>query len=144
MTDTALPELTLTGAEVAQVAAALELAIRAHRRDGHAAGGELRQLAAKLAVAVPLMAVRLPELMTVAGPQAAATVRALASGTTASSPAPSPARLSSSEAARVASTSGQAIRAAAASGRLVAHKNQVTGQWSIDPQNLEKWMVSRA
>ena len=75
------PELVLRGPEVAQVAAALELALRTRRRNGHAPGGELRQVAAKVALAVPLVAACLPALLDAAGPEAAAIVRAQVNGT---------------------------------------------------------------
>ncbi len=104
----------------------------------------MRADAARVALTVPLVAVCMPALLDAAGPQTAAAVRALANGTAASSAAVRPARLASSEAARVASTSGQAIRAACASGRLTATKSRTTGQWLIDPGDLQKWMESRA
>ncbi|SRR5712691_6365202 len=137
------PELVLFGHDVVQVASAIELALRVHRRNGHAPDDRLRGLAAKVATAAPLVAVCLPALLDVAGPQAAAAVRAEASGTAASATASRSVSLASSEAARLAGVSGQAIRAACISGRLVARKSQITGEWQIDPADLAGWMEAR-
>ena len=137
------PELVLRGPEVAQVAAALELALRTRRRNGHAPGGELRQLAAQVAVAVPLVAACLPALMAAAGPEAAAIVRAKVNGTAGSAAGMRPAPLASSDAARLAGVSGRAVRAACASGRLAATKSRITGKWLIDPGDLRKWTETR-
>ncbi len=143
MTDTALPEVTLSGAEVGQVAAALELTLSALRRNGRTPSAELSQVAVKVTLAIPLYAACLPALLDAAGPQASAAVRAKVSGMTASRAPVRPVFLGSSEAARVASTSGQAIRAAAAAGRLAATKDRTSGQWLIEPGDLQKWMESR-
>jgi hypothetical protein len=138
-----VPELRLSGAEVRAVAAALEVALSASRRNGRAPSAELRQAAAKAAAAVPLVALYLPALLDAAGPQAAATVRAQASRTAASPASVRPPRMGTSEAARIAGTSGQAVRAACASGRLAATKSSLTGQWEIQAGELRKWMDSR-
>ncbi len=138
-----VPQVVLEGAEIAQVAFALEVALSGLRRNGRTPSAELRQVAAKIGAVVPLVAVCAPALLDAMGPQAAATVRAQASSTPASSAVVRPPRLTSSEAARVASTSGQAIRAAAAAGRLPATKDRITGQWLIDPGDLAGWMESR-
>jgi len=138
------PELVLCGPEAAQVAAALELALRTRRRNGHAPGEELRQVAAKVAQAVPLVAACLPALLDAAGPEVAAMVRAQARGSAGSVARPRPAPLGSWEASRLAGTSARAVRSAAQGGRLVARKNQVTGEWLISPADLAEWMEQRS
>ena len=140
MTD---PELLLRGPDVGQVAAALELALRTYRRNGHPPGNQLREVAAKVAQAPPV-ATCLPALLDAAGPEAAAAVRAKVNGTAGSATGMRPAPLASSQAAQVADVSDRAVRAACASGRLAATKNRITGGWLIDPRDLRKWMESRA
>ncbi len=138
-----VPELLLRGPDVGQVAAALELTLRFHRRNGHAPGGELHQVAAKVAHAVPLVAACLPALLDAAGPEAAATVRAKVNGTAGSATDMRPAPLASSDAARLAGISGRAVRAACASGRLTAAKSRITGEWLIDSGDLREWTEAR-
>jgi len=141
--------LSSRSAEVA--ACALETALRAYRRDGRAPNEETRQLAVALATAVPLTAVRLPALLAAAGSQAAAAVKAEARRIAASRLDPDAAgsassltaALSASEAARLAGVSSQAIRAAAAAGRLVARKDRITGAWLIDVVALDEWIGAR-
>jgi hypothetical protein len=137
------PELLLRGPDVGQVAAALELALRTHRRNGHPPGNQLRDVAAKVAQAVPLVAACLPALLDAAGPEAAAAVRAKVNGTAGSAAGVRSAPLASSQAARIACVSDRAVRAACASGRLAATKSRITGEWLIDPGGLREWTESR-
>ncbi len=142
MTD---PELVLRGPEVRQVADALELMLRFHRRNGYTPpGGELRGVAVKIMQAIPLVAACLPALLDAAGPEAAAAARAEVIGTAGSAAGVRPAQLASSQAAQVADVSDRAVRAACASGRLAATKSRITGGWLIDPRDLHEWMERRA
>jgi hypothetical protein len=144
--------LLLSGRSAEVAACALETALRAYRRDGRAPNDETRQLAVALATAVPLMAVRLPLLLIAAGSQVAAAVKAEARRIAASGLDPDgagpaisfPAALSASEAARLAGVSSQAIRAAAAAGRLAASKDRITGAWVITASALDEWMGARS
>jgi hypothetical protein len=143
--------LLLSGRSAEVAACALETALRDYRRNGRAPNSETRQLAVALAAAVPLMAVRLPLLLAAAGPQAAAAVKAEARRIAASrvdpdgagSASSATAALSASEAARIVGLSSQAIRAAAAAGRLAARKDRITGAWLIDATALDEWMGAR-
>ena len=146
-----MPDLLgLTERQITYLACALNASLFAARRDEGAAGEELRQLAARIALAVPA-AVKLPSLLDTAGPQAAAAIRAQARRVAASAvdpdgagPASSvTAALSASEAARLAGLSSQAIRAAAAAGRLAARKDRITGAWAITASALDDWMEGR-
>ena len=139
-----VPEVLLSGPDVAQVAAALELALRARRRNGRAPDGELRQVAAKLAVAVPGVAVCLPALMDAAGPEVGAAVRAQVNGAAGNAACSRPAPLGCSEASRRAGVTDRAVRAAARSGRLAATKDRITGAWLIDPRDLQEWRTRAA
>ena len=147
-----MPDLAgLTERQMTYLALALDVSLFAARRDEGAAGEELRQLTARIALAVPAAAVKLPTLLDAAGPQAAAAVRAQARGRAASrldrdgaGPTSSvTAALSASEAARLAGVSSQAIRAAAAAGRLAARKNRITGAWAITASALDDWLEGR-
>jgi hypothetical protein len=138
------PELLLCGPDVRQVAAALELALRTHRRNGHPPGNQLREVAAKVALAVPLVAACLPALLDAVGSEVAAAVRAQATGTVGSKTRARPTPLTASGASRAAGVSARAVRAAAQAGRLVARKNQVTGEWLISPADLAEWMEQRS
>jgi hypothetical protein len=138
------PELVLRGPEVAQVAAALELALRTRRRNGHAPGGELRQLAAKVGQALPMVAACLPAILDAMGPEVAAMVNAQARGAAGSKTGARSAPLTCSEASGVVGVSARAVRSAAQAGRLVARKNEVTGEWLISPADLAGWMENRS
>jgi hypothetical protein len=138
-----IPELHLSGAEVRAVAEDLELSLRFGRLNGGSLRAEQRTLAAKIGAAVPLVAITLPGVLNAMGPQASAAVRAQVSAMTASRTGIRPAFLGSSEAARRASTSGQAIRGACAAGRLAATKDGVTGAWRITATDLVRWMGER-
>jgi hypothetical protein len=141
----------LTERQVTYVACALDASLFAARRDEGAPGLELRQLAAGIALAVPSAAVKLPSLLDTAGPQATAAVKAEARRTAArrldrdgaGSASSVTAALSASEAARLAGVSSQAIRAAAAAGRLAASKDRVTGAWAITASALDDWRDGR-
>ena len=61
------PELHLYGADVREVAEALELMLRFRRRNGYAPRGERSRVAAEIALAVPLVAACLPALLTPPG-----------------------------------------------------------------------------
>jgi hypothetical protein len=143
--------LRLTERQITYLGCALDASLFAARRDEGVAGEELRQLAARIALAVPAAAVKLPSLLDAAGPQVAAAVKAQARRTGASrldgdgaGPASSgTATLSTSEAARLACVSPQAIRAAAAAGRLVASKDRITGAWAIGVTALGDWSEGR-
>ena len=154
-----MPDLLgLTERQITYLACALDASLFTAQRNGGVPGGELRQLAALIALAVPSAVVKpsgvvkLPSLLDTAGPQAAVAVKGQARRMAASrldphgaGPASSvTATLSASEAACLAGVSRQAIRAAAApGGRLVASKSQVTGEWRIAPEALEEWMKGR-
>jgi len=150
-----VPDVQLTEREAALVAVALEPTLYATfgrgSRNGLLPTAELCQLAAKLAAAVPEVAVKLPSLLDIAGPQARAAVRAEARRVAASrldqdgagAAGSVTALLSASEAARLAGVSSQAIRAAAAAGRLAARKDRVTGVWLIDATALAVWEEAR-
>ena len=138
--------------DVAIVAAALDIALRVNARNGAPPSGRTRRIAAMLAAAVPSVAVKLPDLLDTAGPQARAAVKAQARREAASRVAPgaagsagsdTAALLSSGSAARIAGVTGQAIRAACASGRLVAVKSEITGAWQITPAAIDEWMGRR-
>ena len=130
-----MPGVLLSQRHAKRAAVALEMALNVYRRNGQAPDGDTREAAALLAAADPLTAVKLPLLLAAAGPQAAAAVKAEARRIAASGldpdaagPASSlTAGLSASEAARLAGVSSQAIRAAAAAGRLAASKDRITG-----------------
>ena len=73
-----MPDLLgLTERQITYLACALNASLYAAQRDGGAPGGELRQLAARVAVAVPSAVakpsgvVKLPSLLDTAGPQVA-------------------------------------------------------------------------
>ncbi len=138
------PELHLRGAEVRQVAIALEITLRAHRRNGRPPDGELRDVAVKVGAAVPLVAVWLPGVLNAMGAEAAAVVKSQAAGAAGKAKAVRAAPLGCSEASRRAGVSTRAVRAAAQVGRLAASKHKVTGKWVIDPDDLREWMDSRA
>ncbi len=114
------------------------------KRNGQGPDEGVRQAAAELATGVPYAAVKLPSLLGAAGPQVAAAVKAHVKGSAASQTASRPVFLRSSEAARAVGVSGQAIRAAIASGLLTATKSRITGEWQIDPGDLQKWEARRA
>jgi|HubBroStandDraft_3_1064219.scaffolds.fasta_scaffold115646_2 hypothetical protein len=148
-----MPDLAgLTERQITYLACALDASLFAARRDEGAASEELRQLTARIALAVPSAAVKLPSLLDAAGPQTAAAVKAEARRTAArrldpdgAGPASSvTAALSASEAARQAGVSSQAIRAAAAAGRLAARKNRITGAWAITASALDDWLEGRS
>jgi excisionase family DNA binding protein len=140
-------DLLLSSRNVELAACALDYLFR---RDGGAPNDETRQLAAALAIAVPQRAARLPGLLAAIGPQAAAAVKAQARRIAASrfddesagSASSVTVTLSVSEAARIAGVSRQAIRAAAAAGRLVATKD-LTGAWRITTTALHEWLEER-
>jgi len=146
-----MPDLAgLTERQITYLALALNTSLFAAQRHGSAPGEELRQLA-QIALAVPSAAAKLPSLLDAAGPQAAAAVKSEARRMTASrldpgagEPASSiTAALSAGEAARLAGVSSQAIRAAAASGRLAASKDRITGAWAITASALADWKDGR-
>jgi excisionase family DNA binding protein len=147
-------DLLLSSRNVELAARVLE---RVLRRDGGVPNDDMRQLAAALAIAVPLTAVRLPHLLLAIGPQATAAVKAEVrcmdilraaskfDGESTESASSFTVTLSVSEAARIAGVSRQAIRAAAAAGRLAATKDKDRiGAWRITVPALDKWMEARA
>lgn len=146
-----MPDVLLSERHAKRVAVFLEIALDVYRRNGQAPDEDTRAAAALLAVAVPEVAVRLPLLLAAAGPQAATVVKAEAMRLAASkvdvdgagSASSAVAALSASEAARIAGVSSQAIRAAAAAGRLAASKDRITGAWQITPSALDEWMGVR-
>jgi hypothetical protein len=138
-----VPGLHLDGPDVAQVAMALEMVLRNRRRSGYAPDAELRHLAAKVAVAAPLVVACLPALKDACGPEAAAYVKAQANRAAGSKTGPRPVPLGCSEASSAVGVSARAVRAAAQAGRLAAKKNRVTGEWLIDPADLAKWAEDR-
>lgn len=116
-----MPDLQLPEEDAGVVALALDVALRANARNGVRAGARTRRVAAILAAAVPEIAVRLPDLLDAAGPQAAATVKAEARRLAASKVAGragsnTAALLSSGSAARIADVTGQPIRQPAPPG----------------------------
>jgi hypothetical protein len=145
-------DVLLSERHAKRAAVALEMALTVYRRNGQAPDPDTRETAALLATAVPLLAARLPALLDAAGPQTAAAVKAEARRTAASgldqeragSASSLTAALSASEAARLAGVSSQAIRAAAATGRLAASKDRVTGAWLIATSALYEWMEGRS
>lgn len=142
-----MADLLLSSRNVELAACVLEKLLRC---DGGAPNDDIRQLAAALAIAVPLRAARLPELLAAIGPQAAAAVKAQARRMAASrfddasagSASSVTVTLSVSEAAQIAGVSRQAIRAAAAADRLVATKD-LTGAWRITTSALHEWLEER-
>jgi Helix-turn-helix domain len=126
-----------------RAAIALNAYLHVSRRNGQVPDEGVRQAAAELATAVPWAAVKLPSLLEAAGPQAAAAVKAHVGGSPASKTASRPVYLRTSEAADAAGVTGQAIRAACNSGRLVARKSTVIGEWQITPADLQEWMETR-
>jgi hypothetical protein len=137
-------KVLLSEISAARAAIALNDYLNVKRRNGQVPDEAVRQAAAELAVGVPWAAVKLPALLEAAGPQAAAAVKAHVSGSAASETASRPAFLQPSEAARAAGVSAQAIRAACASDRLTAKKSRITGEWLIDPDDLQEWEARRA
>jgi len=140
--------MLLSGRQPELVAWLIEYFFRtAGRRDG--AGAELRQLAEQAAITAPQAAARMPALMYVIGPQAAAEVKVQAARAAASADDPSrPGRppseaLPAAEAARIAGVSAQAIRAACASRQLAATKHKISGEWRITRPDLAEWMERR-
>jgi hypothetical protein len=147
-----MPDLVgLTERQITYLACALDAPLLVGQRNGRAPGEELRQLAALIALAVPSAAVKLPSLLDAAGPQAAAAVKSEARRMATSrldpgagEPASSiTATLSAGEAARLVGVSSQAIRAAAAVGRLAASKDRITGAWAITASALDDWREGR-
>ncbi len=139
-----VPQVLLAGAEVREVANDLELSLRTGRRNGCAPRAEQRTMAAKVGAAVPLVAITLPGVLNAMGPEAAAMVRAQASGAAGSAARPRPSPLTASEASRAAGVSARAVRAAAQAGRLRAVRHKHTNEWQITPDDLREWMASRA
>ena len=137
------PQVLLCGPEIAEVAASLELMLRDRRRNGRVAGAETRQLAAKVARAIPLYSVTFPALLDAAGPEASAAVRAQAAAAVGSAACPRPVLLGCSEASRAAGVSARAIRASAQAGRLRAVKHKHTNEWRISVDDLQAWMANR-
>jgi hypothetical protein len=120
-----MPDLQLPEEDAGVVALALDVALRANARNGVRAGAWTRRFAAMVAAAVPEIAVRLPDLLNAAGPQAAARVKAearrlaasrVASGVAGWAGSNTAALLSSGSAARIADVTGQAIRQPAPPG----------------------------
>jgi excisionase family DNA binding protein len=138
-----MPDLLLSGEQAETVALVLEYALRTARRNG-APAGRLRDLADVTAVAVPMLAARLPEVLRAAGPETAAAVKAQAARAAGNGQAPETAWLGASEAARVADVDARTVRAAAAAGRLAASKDRVTGEWRITAADLDRWMEARS
>jgi hypothetical protein len=138
------PELHLRGAEVRQVAIALEITLRTHRCNGRVPDGELRDLAVKVGAAVPLVAVCLPGVLDAMGAEAADIVKSQAADAAGKAKVARPGPLGCSEASRQAGVSARAVRAAAQVGRLAARKHKVTGAWVIETADLRKWMRNRA
>jgi Helix-turn-helix domain len=156
-TGTPVPDLIgLTGHQTILTACAMEAALGAERRNQTPPGHELRQLAAKIVMAVPSAVigpsgeVRLPSLLDASGLRACAVKaearRLAASRLAADSGGPASSSivtLQASEAARIAGVSPQAIRAAASARRLVAAKDRVTGAWRIPAAALDEWLETR-
>ncbi len=147
-----MPDLAgLTERQITYLACALDAALLASQfqRHGGSPGEELRQLAARISLAVPCAAVKpcgranLPSLLDMACPQVAAAVKAEAKRMFASrldragagSASSVTVTLTVREAARLAGVSPQAIRAAAApGGPLAASKSKVTASGGSLPR----------
>lgn len=153
-----MPDLAgLTERQVNYLALALDASLFAAPRNGGVPRDDLRQLATRIALAVPCAVVkpsgevRLPSLLDTAGPQVTAAVKAKARRMFASrfdsegarSASSVTATLSASEAARLVGVSSQAIRAACATKRLAASKDRITGAWQITASALDEWQEAR-
>lgn len=140
----------LSDQAVEEVAKALNAQLRTYERNGKWPPDKvLRQAAAEIAAAVPLTAADLDWLLTAAGPEVAAAVRAQARATAGSTAcagtavrAPS-VMLSATQAAAKAGVSDRAIRAACANDKLAASKSRVSGEWQIRAEALDHWMGER-
>jgi hypothetical protein len=146
-----MPALVLVDGEPEIVALLLEAGLRTARRNAGLVHAEMRQLAAAVVGAAPLTAVRLPALLAAAGPEVATAVKAQATGTGGSTAGADTAGLAGSRrvsltaatAACIAGVSSRAVRAACASGRLVARKSRITGEWRVSPDALGEWTGKR-
>jgi hypothetical protein len=123
--------------------------LRLQSRDGYPPPGEdVRRALTWLALAAPGTAARCPRLLELCGPQARATVLALASATPASAFAPQHAGQASSAvgvkgAADLLGISPQAVRLAAAKGSLTATKHPATGEWRFSVADVEAYRMAR-
>jgi hypothetical protein len=111
-------------------------------------GEAVRAVFTALALAAPGTAVTRTWLMRFIGPQAAELVKALATalGTStfdAASPQQAQSMVGAKDAAELIGVSPQAVRLAAADGRLTATKHPVTGEWRIDRAAAERYRRQR-
>lgn len=143
--------LLLSGQSATHAAVAVEEVLRAHSRNSPHLDVAWRQLAAALALAVPLTSQGLPCLLAAAGPEATAAVKAEVRRIAGSrfdidrdtGEKSSAVTMPASKAAQIAGVSSRAIRAAAADGRLAATKDQNTGTWRITTAGLYEWQEKR-
>lgn len=117
-------------------------------RNGQQPGADLRWMVDAWAQVAPEVAARLPYVRAALTPQVRAEVFRLISAPPASKVDAAPAQqaqsvVSAKEAADLLGISPQAVRFAAAQGRLTASKHRVTGEWRINRAAAESYRRQR-
>jgi hypothetical protein len=131
----------LTGTGVRLAACMAEAVLRSERRNGRAPAAGLARLAQVLALAAPAEALRLPELLRVAGPEVAYACSAAQAEAELAAAAGRDApwqrgQAGIAEAAQSLGITRRGARWLCQAGRLRAARNRVTGAWQIDRASI--------